>query len=90
MKSAVIDIGSNAIRTVVYENGLQGASILFHSKFKCDLKGLLDKEEEDRYHQIYAIFQYFAHYFEKNNVKKIKCVATEALRRQKKLLNLLY
>ncbi len=84
MKSAVIDIGSNAIRTIVYESALLGSPVLFHSKFKCDLKGLLDKEEDDHYHQIYVILNYFTYYFKKNNVENIKCVATEVLRKHKK------
>ena len=49
MKCGVIDIGSNAIRAVVYDGDLLSSPVVFHSKFKCDVKALLDKQDDDYY-----------------------------------------
>ena len=57
---------------------------IFHSKFRCDLKTLLDKDLDCFSNQIYSIFGYFSYYFTNNNVNKIKCVATEVLRKHQK------
>jgi exopolyphosphatase/guanosine-5'-triphosphate,3'-diphosphate pyrophosphatase len=84
MKLGVVDIGSNAIRAVVYDGPKLGSPVIFHSKFRCDLKTLLDKDLDCFSNQIYSIFGYFSYYFTNNNVNKIKCVATEVLRKHPK------
>ena len=80
MRSAIIDIGYNAIRAVVYENNNLGAPEIFNSKFKNDILSLLTSESIDIKHQAYLSIQYLLHIFEKLEVTNIKCVATAVLR----------
>jgi exopolyphosphatase/guanosine-5'-triphosphate,3'-diphosphate pyrophosphatase len=87
MKCGVIDIGSNAIRAVVYGGDSLSSPVVFHSKFKCDVKALLDKEYDEPSNQIYSIFDYFSYYFKNNDVTNIRCVATEVLRKHSKALD---
>jgi exopolyphosphatase/guanosine-5'-triphosphate,3'-diphosphate pyrophosphatase len=87
MKCGVVDIGSNAIRAVVYGGTLLSSPVIFHSKFKCDVKALLDKDEDNTSNQIYSIFDYFSYYFKNNDVINVRCVATEVLRKHSKALD---
>ncbi len=80
MRSAIMDIGYNAIRAVVYENDSIGAPEIFNSKFKNDILSLLTSESIDIKHQTYLSIQYLLHIFEKLEVNNIKCVATAVLR----------
>ncbi|MDC0864566.1 Ppx/GppA family phosphatase [Rickettsiaceae bacterium] len=80
MRSAIIDVGYNAIRAIVYENDTLGAAEIFNKKFKSDIRSLLEKEFLDTKHHIYLSIQYLLHIFKKLEVTKIKCVATAALR----------
>lgn len=80
MRRAIMDIGYNAIRAVVYENNKVGAPEIFNAKFKNDLLSLLSNESFDVKHQSYLVIQYFLHIFKKLDVSDIKCVATAVLR----------
>ena len=80
MRSAIMDIGYNAIRAVVYENDDIGAPEIFNSKFKSDILNLLTHEDLDIKHQTYLSIQYLLHIFKQLNVTDIKCVATAVLR----------
>lgn len=80
MRTAIMDIGYNAIRAVVYEDNTLGAPEIFNSKFKSDILNLLTHESIDIKHQTYLIIQYLIHIFEKLEVSEIKCVATAVLR----------
>lgn len=80
MRSAIMDIGYNAIRAVVYENDRLGAPEIFNNKFKNDILSLLASESIDIKHQTYLTIQYLLHIFEKLEVSNIKCVATAVLR----------
>lgn len=82
MRSAIIDIGYNAIRAVVYENDKLGAPEIFNSKFKNDMLNLLTNESLDIKHPIYLYLKYFVHVFNNLEVSNIKCVATAVLRNQ--------
>lgn len=77
---AIIDIGYNAIRAVVYENNDLGAPEIFSNKFKSDLLSLLSNDTLDIKHPSYLTIQYLLHVFKKLGVAKINCVATEVLR----------
>lgn len=78
---AIIDIGSNAIRTVVYEDDSLGAPEIFNEKFKSDILNLLESQNLDIKHQTYLCFKYLVHIFNKLSVTHIKCVATAVLRK---------
>jgi exopolyphosphatase / guanosine-5'-triphosphate,3'-diphosphate pyrophosphatase len=80
MRAAIMDIGSNAIRAVIYETDDIGAPEIFNSKFKSDIFTLLEEPNFDVKHQIYLSIQYLLHIFEKLEVTNIKCVATAVLR----------
>ena len=80
MRYAIIDIGTNAIRAVVYERNSLSASEVYNEKFRSDLLGLLDLEDLDVKHGIYLIIQHFVHIFQELGVGTIKCVATAILR----------
>ena len=80
MRSAIMDIGYNAIRALVYENDDIGAPEIFNSKFKSDILNLLTHEDLDIKHQTYLSIQYLLHIFKQLNVTDIKCVATAVLR----------
>jgi len=80
MRSAIMDIGYNAIRAVVYEDDSLGAPEIFNSKFKNDILSLLTSESIDIKHQTYLSIQYLLHIFKKLEVNNIKCVATAVLR----------
>lgn len=84
MRSAIMDIGYNAIRAVVYESDSIGAPEIFNSKFKNDILNLLDQEDLDIKHQTYLSIQYLLHIFKQLNVTNIKCVATAVLREHPK------
>jgi exopolyphosphatase/guanosine-5'-triphosphate,3'-diphosphate pyrophosphatase len=62
---AIIDIGYNAIRAVVYENNDLGAPEIFSNKFKSDLLSLLSNETFDVKHPSYLTIQYLLHVFKK-------------------------
>lgn len=80
MRYAIIDIGSNAIRAVIYEKNSLSASEVYNEKFRSDLLGLLDLQDLDVKHSVYLVIQHFVHVFKHLKVKTIKCVATAVLR----------
>lgn len=80
MSRAIMDIGYNAIRAVVYENIQLGAPEIFNIKFKNDILCLLSNESFDVKHQSYLSIQYLLHIFKNLEVTKIICVATAVLR----------
>lgn len=80
MRSAIIDIGYNAIRAVVYECDRLGAPEIFNDKFKSDIINLLNLDDLEVKHQVYLSLQYFVHIFDRLSVTDVKCVATAVLR----------
>ncbi|WP_347938614.1 Ppx/GppA family phosphatase [Rickettsia oklahomensis] len=80
MRSAIIDIGSNALRAVVYESDELGAPEIFNYKFRNYLTNLLNLDSLDVKHQTYLSLQYLIHIFTKLSVTNIRCVATAILR----------
>lgn len=84
MRQAIIDIGSNAIRAVVYDNYTLGAPEIYSDKFKSDLWSLLELDNIDVKHQIYLTLQHFTNIFKQLNVVRIDCVATAILRNHPK------
>ncbi len=80
MRSAIIDIGYNAIRAVVYERDTLGSAEIFNDKFRSDIRTLLEQEELDIKHQTYLTIKYLLHIFKQLSVTKIICVATAVLR----------
>lgn len=80
MPSAIIDIGSNALRAVVYETGELGAPEIFNYKFRNYLTNLLNLDNLDVKHQTYLSLQYLIHIFNGLSVTNIRCVATAILR----------
>jgi exopolyphosphatase / guanosine-5'-triphosphate,3'-diphosphate pyrophosphatase len=80
MRVAVIDIGSNAIRAAIYDSNHLGSAEIFNEKFKSDLSLVLLNDDNDINHGVYKIFGYFQTIFNKLQVSKIECVATEVLR----------
>ncbi|MFV9929973.1 MAG: Ppx/GppA family phosphatase [Rickettsia endosymbiont of Haemaphysalis japonica] len=80
MRSAIIDIGSNALRAVVYESDELGAPEIFNYKFRNYLTNLLNLDNLDVKHQTYLSLQYLIHIFTKLSVTHIRCVATAILR----------
>ena len=80
MRHAIIDIGSNAIRAVVYEQNSLSASEVYNEKFRSDLLGLLDLSDLDVKHGVYLVVQHFVHIFKQLKVGTVKCVATAVLR----------
>lgn len=80
MRSAIIDIGYNAVRAVVYECDKLGAPEIFSNKFKSDIINLLNLPDIEVKHQVYLSLQYLIHIFDRLSVTEIKCVATAGLR----------
>ncbi|MEG8230867.1 Ppx/GppA phosphatase family protein, partial [Candidatus Rickettsia tasmanensis] len=80
MRLAIIDIGSNALRAVVYESDELGAPEIFNYKFRNYLTNLLNLDNLDVKHQTYLSLQYLIHIFTKLSVTNIRCVATAILR----------
>lgn len=80
MRLAIIDIGYNAIRAVVYESETLGSPEIFNDKFKSDILSLLTLDNLEVKHQVYLSFKYLVHIFRQLSVTRIKCVATAVLR----------
>ncbi|MGI4775903.1 MAG: hypothetical protein ACRYE9_03110 [Janthinobacterium lividum] len=80
MRSAIIDIGYNAIRAVIYERDTLGAPEIFNEKFRNDILHLLEYENLDIKHQTYLLLEYLVHIFQQLSVTSIVCVATAVLR----------
>lgn len=80
MRYAIIDIGYNAIRSVVYEDNEPGSAEIFNEKFKSDILSLLELDSLDVKHHAYLSLQYLARIFNLLSVTNIKCVATSVLR----------
>lgn len=80
MLHAVMDIGSNAIRAVVYKSNKIASIKIYSNKFKADISSLLKKDNLDIKHQSYLIIEYFVHIFQQIGVTKVICVATAVLR----------
>ncbi|WP_425363489.1 Ppx/GppA family phosphatase [Candidatus Tisiphia endosymbiont of Hybos culiciformis] len=80
MRSAIIDIGYNAVRAVVYECDRLGAPEIFNDKFKSDIINLLNLDNLEVKHQAYLSLQYLVHIFDRLSVTNVKCVATAVLR----------
>lgn len=80
MRQAIIDIGSNAIRAVVYDNKSLGAPEIYNDKFRSDLISLLELDNLDVKHHTYLTLQYFSNIFQQLDVTQINCVATAVLR----------
>lgn len=77
---AIIDIGSNAVRSVVYSDNSMDAHELYHERFKIDLRGLFGPDPAIEKHPFYVVINRFIDIFQKLKVEKIKCVATAILR----------
>ncbi|XVN43104.1 MAG: Ppx/GppA phosphatase family protein [Candidatus Rickettsia vulgarisii] len=84
MRSAIIDIGYNAVRAAVYECDKLGAPEIFNDKFKSDIVNLLSLNDLNVRHQLYISIQYLIHIFNRLSVTEVKCVATAALREHPK------
>jgi exopolyphosphatase/guanosine-5'-triphosphate,3'-diphosphate pyrophosphatase len=80
MRSAIIDIGYNAVRAVVYECDRLGAPEIFNDKFKSEIINLFNLDNIDIKHQAYLSLQYLVHIFDRLSVTDVKCVATAILR----------
>ena len=80
MQVAIVDIGSNAIRSCIYRDRTLGSPVIFYQTFKCNIRSLLDQEIMDIDHDVFRCFQYFVKVFDNHAVKDIKCVATAVLR----------
>lgn len=80
MRHAIIDIGSNAVRAVIYNDLSLGASEIYNDKFRSDILSLLELEDLDIQHHGYLTLQYFMNIFQQLEVKKIDCVATAVVR----------
>jgi exopolyphosphatase/guanosine-5'-triphosphate,3'-diphosphate pyrophosphatase len=80
MRIAIIDIGSNAVRSVVYSDNSINAYEIYHERFKIDLNGIFATEDLSVKHPFYVIIHRFIDIFQKLDVKEIKCVATAILR----------
>jgi exopolyphosphatase/guanosine-5'-triphosphate,3'-diphosphate pyrophosphatase len=77
---AIIDIGSNAVRSVIYSDNSIAAYELYHERFKIDLTNLGTSLEWPCKHPLNAIMHRFIDMFHKLKVSEIKCVATAVLR----------
>jgi exopolyphosphatase/guanosine-5'-triphosphate,3'-diphosphate pyrophosphatase len=84
MRTAIIDIGSNAVRSVVYSDNSIGAHEVYHERFKVDLGTLFTESDINIKHPFYAIISRFLDIFHKLSVVEIKCVATAVLRQSPK------
>ncbi len=84
MSIAIIDIGSNAIRAVIYDTMDIGASEVYNDKFMVNFLSLFELNDIDINHEIYLILGHFSELFRKMNIQQIKCVATEVLRSNSK------
>lgn len=84
MALAVIDIGSNVARSVVYSDNSICAREIYHERFKVDLRSLLDNDDLSLKHPFYAVLNRFLDIFAKLEVTQIKCVATAILRNHPK------
>lgn len=80
----IMDIGSNAVRAVVYKDASIGAMEIYNNKIQIELPKLLDLDAIDISHEIYNILGYFVNIFKLMEVNKIICVGTAALRKHKK------
>lgn len=80
MRSAIIDIGSNAIRMIVYDRQTIGAIRIYEEKFKISVKDLLDLENFDVEHEFYLILEYFLRINQTLAVKKVIAVGTAVFR----------
>ena len=80
MKVAVIDIGSNAIRAVIYVGENLGATQIYSEKFRVDLRSLLSEGEFTELQEIHLVIKYFLRIIAKFSVSKIIAVATAVLR----------
>lgn len=86
MRQAIIDIGSNAIRAVVYDSKSLGASEIYNDKFRSDIINLLALDNINVKHHTYLTLQYFCNIFNHLDVTDITCVATAVLRDNPKAL----
>lgn len=84
MRPAIIDIGYNAVRAVVYESDSIGAPEMYNDKFRSDILSLLDLENLEINHQTYLVLKYLTHIFKRLRVSSVKCVATAVLRNHKR------
>ena len=81
-RPAVIDIGSNSVRLVIYEDFSPATSIFYNEKFSCKL-GLLTKDgylmDKAKLKTLQAL-ERFTKICQANNVISIKAIATAAMR----------
>ena len=90
MKVAIVDIGSNAVRASIYLNQTLGSPVIFHHKFKCDIRSLINQKIMVDDHDVFRCFRYFIKVFDNYEVEKIKCVATAVLRNHEKSQEFLF
>lgn len=81
-KPAVIDIGSNSVRLVIYEDFSVATSVFYNEKFSCKLgrftsEGYLMPKAKDK---TITALKRFSKICQANNVISIKAIATAALR----------
>lgn len=80
----IIDIGSNAVRAVLYQDATIDSEEIYNNKFQIDLPKLLDLDDIDIDHDIYRILGYFVNVFKLLDTSKIICVGTAVLRKASK------
>lgn len=80
MRIAIIDIGSNAVRCVVYSDSQIGGYEVYHEKFKLDANNLVVGGKINTKHSFYSIIKRFLDMVNKLKVGQIKCVATATFR----------
>jgi exopolyphosphatase / guanosine-5'-triphosphate,3'-diphosphate pyrophosphatase len=81
-RPAVIDIGSNSVRLVIYEDFSSAMGVFYNEKFSCKLGRFTDNgylTEKAKIKTIQAV-QRFSKICEANNVTIIKAIATAAMR----------
>ncbi len=80
MFTCIIDIGSNALRMVIYEGDTLGALERCEKKFSIDITSLLNRDNIEDEHDIYSILSYISNIIKSLNIDKVVCVGTAALR----------
>ncbi|HJK87362.1 MAG TPA: hypothetical protein QKA14_00700 [Candidatus Megaira endosymbiont of Hartmannula sinica] len=84
MRLGIVEMGSNALKLIVYDSDKIGDREVFSIKFKSDVTHILNNKTFNIKSNFYAVIEYIKNIFIKLNVVKSRFVATELFRIHKK------
>lgn len=80
MRQGIIEVGTNAVRLVIYADNNLGSAEIYVQRYKINISKLLNSENYNANDPFFRIIAHINHILKLYNVKSYHCVATSVLR----------